>query len=130
MIDIHTHILPGLDDGANSMEEALAMASRAVADGIRIMVATPHVITGLYPNSRKTILAALEQLKEALQENAIPLTVLPGAEYHLEPDLSERLVSGELLTINDRGRSCWLKCLPCLSMILQSGCFTNCGYTV
>lgn len=104
MIDIHTHILPGLDDGAGSVEEALAMARCAVADGIRIMVATPHVITGLYPNSRKAVLEALEQFKGALQENAIPLTVLPGAEYRLEPELSERLIRGELLTINDGGR--------------------------
>jgi protein-tyrosine phosphatase len=114
MIDIHTHILPGLDDGADSMEEALAMASRAVADGIRIMVATPHVITGLYPNSRKAVLEALERFKGALQKNDLPLTVLPGAECRLEPELGERLSRGELLTINDGGRYLLVEMPPML----------------
>ena len=104
MIDIHSHILPGLDDGAGSMEEALAMARCAAADGIRIMVATPHVITGLYANSREVILEAVEQIQSVLEENEIPLTILPGAEYRLEPDLGRRMARGRLLTINDGGR--------------------------
>jgi protein-tyrosine phosphatase len=111
MIDIHSHILPGLDDGAGSLEDALAMARYAVAEGIRQMVATPHVTTGLYPNNRETILAAIVQFRRVLLEKEIPLEVLPGAEYHLEPDLPRRLVQGELLTINDRGR-CLLVELP------------------
>jgi protein-tyrosine phosphatase len=104
MIDIHSHILPGLDDGAGSLEESLAMARLAVADGIRTVVATPHVVTGLYSNSREAILAAVAQLQKALQENGIDLTILPGAEYRLEPDLPRRLARGELMTINDTGR--------------------------
>jgi protein-tyrosine phosphatase len=104
MIDIHSHILPGLDDGADSMEEAVAMARCAVACGIRQMVATPHVKTGLYPNKREAILTAIAQLQETLLANKIPLDILPGAEYHLDPDLAQRLTRGEILTINDRGR--------------------------
>lgn len=104
MIDLHSHILPGLDDGAADLKEALAMAGIAVADGITIMVATPHVETGLYDHSRETILAAVEELRGRLQENGIPLELLPGAEYRLEPDLPGRLQRGELLTINDGGR--------------------------
>ena len=104
MIDIHSHILPGLDDGAGNLEESLAMARCATADGIRVMVATPHVITGLYPNSRETILAVVEQLRKFFKDNDIPLLILPGAEYHLEPDLPRRMTRGELLTINDAGR--------------------------
>jgi protein-tyrosine phosphatase len=104
MIDLHSHILPGLDDGAADLKEALTMAGIAVADGIKTMVATPHVETGLYDNSRETILAAVDELRGHLQENNIPLELLPGAEYHLEPDLPGRLQRGELLTINDGGR--------------------------
>jgi protein-tyrosine phosphatase len=103
MIDIHSHILPGLDDGAISLEESLAMARCAAADGIRTMVATPHVITGLYPNSRETILEAVAKLQRTFLENEIELSILPGAEYYLEPDLPERMSRGELLTINDGG---------------------------
>jgi len=104
LIDLHSHILPGLDDGATDLKEALAMARIAVADGIKTMVATPHVETGLYENSRETILAAVDELRGHLRENNIPLELLPGAEYHLEPDLPGRLQRGELLTINDGGR--------------------------
>lgn len=104
MIDLHTHILPGLDDGARSPEDSLAMAHCASADGIHSMVATPHVITGLYPTTREAILEAVEHFNGLLQKNEIPLTILPGAEYHLEPDLPERLARGQLLTFNDAGR--------------------------
>lgn len=104
MIDIHSHILPGLDDGAGSPEEAVAMARLAAADGISAVVATPHVITGLYNNTRETILSAAGRLNALLQKEEIALSVLPGAEYRLEPDLPGRLSRGELLTINDGGR--------------------------
>ncbi len=104
MIDIHSHILPGLDDGAGSMEEALAMARLAVAGGIQSMVATPHVAPGLYPNSREDILKAADGLRLAMQKEGIPLNLLPGAEYHLEPELPRRMQRGELLTLNDKGR--------------------------
>jgi len=104
LIDLHVHILPGLDDGPGSLDEALAMARCAYADGTSAVVATPHVITGLYPTNREKILAAVAHFNEILQENEITLSVLPGAEYRLEPDLPERQTRGELLTLNDAGR--------------------------
>lgn len=104
MIDMHVHILPGLDDGARSPEDALAMARRACADGIAAVVATPHVITGLYPNARDAILEAVEHFNGLVEQHGLPLKILPGAEYRLEPDLPERLARDELLTINSGGR--------------------------
>lgn len=104
MIDLHVHILPGLDDGARSPEEALAMAQRACADGITSVVATPHVISGLYPNSREVILEAVEQFNGIVVREGLPLKILPGAEYRIEPDLPERMARGDLLTLNDGGR--------------------------
>lgn len=104
MIDLHTHILPGLDDGAKSMEEALAMARCASEGGISAMVATPHVITGLYPNTKENILEAVARLNDFLGQHGLSLQVLPGAEYRLEPDLPERLARDELLTLNEAGR--------------------------
>ncbi len=104
MIDIHCHILPGLDDGAADLQESLAMGRLAVAGGIGATVATPHVITGLHPHSRETILAAVARLRADFAENGIPLEILPGAEYRLEHDLPQRMSRGELLTINDGGR--------------------------
>ncbi len=103
MIDIHSHILPGLDDGAANMDEAIAMARCAVVGGIRQMVATPHVKTRLYP-SREAILDVMSNLQKALIKNGISLIILPGAEYRLEPELPKRFSGGELLTINNKGR--------------------------
>jgi protein-tyrosine phosphatase len=104
MIDIHSHILPGLDDGAASMEEAVAMARFALTGGIRYMVATPHVKKGKYDNDREKILAAMANLRKVLLKKEIRLFVMPGAEYSLEPDLPQRFSRGELLTINNKGR--------------------------
>jgi protein-tyrosine phosphatase len=104
MIDIHSHILPGLDDGAASMEEAVAMARFALAGGIRCMVATPHVKKGKYDNDREKIVDAMASLRRVLLKKEIRLFVMPGAEYSLEPDLPQRFSRGELLTINNKGR--------------------------
>ncbi|NLI11428.1 tyrosine-protein phosphatase [Pelotomaculum propionicicum] len=103
MIDIHSHILPGLDDGAASMDEAIAMARCAVMGGIRQMVATPHVKTRLYP-SREAIMDVMTNLQKALMNNGISLIILPGAEYRIDPELPKRFSRGELLTINNKGR--------------------------
>jgi protein-tyrosine phosphatase len=103
MIDIHSHILPGLDDGAANMEEAIAMARIAVTAGIKQMVATPHVKSRTYP-SRELILEVLVNLRRKLEKNSIPLVVMPGGEYGIEPGLPQRMASGEVLTINDTGR--------------------------
>jgi len=104
LIDLHIHILPGFDDGAGDLEEALTMARRACDDGISAVVATPHVITGLYSPSKEKILAAVGRFNDILHDNGIPLDILPGSEYRLEPDLPERATRGELLTLNDTGR--------------------------
>lgn len=103
MIDIHAHILPGLDDGAASTAEALQMAAIAAAGGTTAMVATPHVISGLYDNTPPQIRAAVALLNSSLAVENIPLQILPGAEYRLEPDLPRHLQAGRLLTVNDTG---------------------------
>ncbi len=103
MIDIHSHILPGLDDGAATIEEAIAMASCAIADGIKQMVVTPHVKSRTYP-SKKAILDKMVNLQDVLQKNGINLLLVPGAEYRIDPELPRQLARGELLTINDKGR--------------------------
>ena len=87
MIDIHTHILPGLDDGAGDMDESLAMARIALEDGIHTIVATPHVLPGVFDNDKNKILSITAELNQALQEQKIAVNILPGAEYRLEPDL-------------------------------------------
>jgi protein-tyrosine phosphatase len=104
MIDLHNHLLPGLDDGASDWEQSLAMARTAVQDGIKGIVCTPHWILGQYENTRQPILSTLEELRVKLAEHHIQLDVYPGAELRLDVRLAKGIQSGELLTINDTGR--------------------------
>ena len=104
MLDLHSHILPGLDDGATSWQQSLAMARMAVEDGIEGVVCTPHWVLGRYANTRRIILSALERLQRKLADHDIPLQLYPGAELRLDPTLPQGLRSGDLLTLNDTGR--------------------------
>jgi protein-tyrosine phosphatase len=89
MLDLHCHILPGVDDGASSLEEALAMARFCVADGITHIAATPHCHRFLRL-LRADILPHVDRLNEALTGAAVPLTVLPGSEIQVTDSAAYR----------------------------------------
>jgi protein-tyrosine phosphatase len=82
MLDLHCHILPGVDDGAASLEESLAMARFCVRDGITHITATPHCHRHLRL-LRADILPHVARLNEALRKEEIPLTILPGSEIQV-----------------------------------------------
>ncbi|MFW6171955.1 MAG: tyrosine-protein phosphatase [Planctomycetota bacterium] len=99
--DIHCHVLPQLDDGATSWAESLAMARIAVAEGIRTIVATPHQL-GMYSHNRGGIIRGhVSQLQQLLERHRIPLTVLPGADVRIAPEMLPGLKAGEILTLGD-----------------------------
>lgn len=104
MIDIHCHILPGADDGADSVEESLAMVRMAVADGIRTIVATPHTLNGVYQNSRTQIVDRVRQLQAAVDEAGLPLTLCPGSDVHICAGMAECVKNGQMTTLNDTGK--------------------------
>ena len=104
VIDLHCHILPGLDDGPSSMEEALEMCRLAVEDGIRTIVATPHMLNGMFPVEREDVLQGVAGMSRALSEASIPLQMLPGADVHLDRSVVGCLERGELITVADLGR--------------------------
>ncbi|MBY6242786.1 tyrosine-protein phosphatase [Methylosinus sp. Sm6] len=101
MIDLHSHFLPGVDDGAADLATALDMARMAVADGVTIQACTPHILPGLYHNTGPEIRLAIRALQDQLDQNDIPLTLVSGADVHLAPDLVEGLRSGRVLSIAD-----------------------------
>ncbi len=115
MIDLHSHILPGLDDGARDWDQALASAYLAVEDGIEGIVCTPHWIKNKCENTRAEIIGALERLKKELNNQSIPLAVYSGAELHVYEEMVSEIRKGELLTINDTGRYVLLE-LPVASV--------------
>jgi len=131
MIDLHTHILPGLDDGPRTLEESIEMCRISYQDGIRTIVATPHILPDIYNNNRSTILSKLHDLQSALchlqsdmhldselsilpnrataEDGRTPhpelsLIVLPGADVHFSSDLLELYKNRELMTVGDNGR--------------------------
>lgn len=105
MVDLHGHLLPGIDDGAKDLEQALNMARLAVADGIVISVVTPHHLNGVYQNPARQVREHCARFRAQLLEHGIPLDVQPGAECHLVPELPSALAEGTALTIADRKRS-------------------------
>lgn len=104
MVDIHTHILPGLDDGAADWDSAVQMARGAAADGIHAVVATPHVNDSRSQPTSELILQKTAQFQERLNQAGIRLRVYPGAEIQLSNDLPDRLRAGDILTIANNGR--------------------------
>ncbi|MFZ2447554.1 MAG: CpsB/CapC family capsule biosynthesis tyrosine phosphatase [Syntrophobacteraceae bacterium] len=101
MIDTHSHILPGLDDGVEDLDQAVEAARIAVQDGIEGMICTPHWINGIYENTRTVVMEAIESLEPHLKEHDIPLALYPGMELRIDPDLPGRISERELLTLNE-----------------------------
>jgi protein-tyrosine phosphatase len=131
MIDIHAHILPKLDDGAKTLEESIQMCRISYQDGIRTIVATPHILMGIYGNDRSSILTELQELNTSIAECGLQnvecgiknldyknpsqlnsefrnpnskFQILPGADVHFSSDLLQRCEREEIVTVNDQGR--------------------------
>lgn len=104
MIDIHSHILPGLDDGAKNIEETLGMVRQLHEAGFKTLIATPHVLEGREFLSPAEILAVTEQVRERVAEAGIPVKILPGAENYIFPDMAKWAREGKLLTLGNTGK--------------------------
>lgn len=104
MIDLHCHLLPGMDDGPSSWDESLEMCRIAAADGIVSVVAAPHTLDGKYSNSREEILEGVARLNLSLRKEGVDLEVLPGADVFLTRDLWKLVAQGQVVTINDAGK--------------------------
>ena len=100
MIDIHCHILPGLDDGPRTMDESLSMARMAVEDGIRGMLCTPHWHPMLWPNEREAVFQAVKGLQTRLDDEGIALRLWAGSELNLDVSIAAGLEEGRLGTLN------------------------------
>lgn len=103
MIDIHTHILPGLDDGARDLEDALAMAQIAVESGVHTMAATSHANVGGFfrEYSVQHYMEKLDFFRNALRREGIPLTVLSGMEIFTTEEVPDLIRAGELISLNE-----------------------------
>jgi len=100
MIDLHCHILPGMDDGPETLAEAVAMCRAAAVDGVKTIVATPHFKPGTYEFTGPGILEAVNILSEESAKQGLDIRILPGAEVTVSPEMYGSLRPGGHLTIN------------------------------
>lgn len=101
MIDIHAHILPGIDDGAKDEQEAILMARAAVEEGITAIIATPHHANGRYDNPGHEIKNRIHAFNLMLKDHGISLKVQPGQEVRIHQGLLEALEQGQTITLSE-----------------------------
>ena len=95
--DIHSHILPGIDDGSPDVETSIQLLQSLSDAGIRRFICTPHIIGDLYHNTPETINNALSKLKMAVQQKGMDLEISAGAEYMMDDHFLELLRNKEPL---------------------------------
>lgn len=99
--DIHSHFIPGIDDGAKTMEDSMQMLSEMYNLGYKKVITTPHIMGDFYKNTPEIIIEGLEKVKTALREANIPLEVEAAAEYYIDFDFEKKLNEGKLLTFGN-----------------------------
>ena len=97
MIDLHCHLLPGIDDGARTLEDSLAMAELAIAEGITHILVTPHHKNGNYENVKTVIEKKTAELQAEFDKRDIALTLFPGQEVRLNGELLTDVYNDEIL---------------------------------
>jgi protein-tyrosine phosphatase len=103
MIDLHCHLLPGVDDGAASLDISLDLARQAVENGITHALLTPHHMNGVYLNHRKNVIEQTASFQKQLKQNGIALTVFPGQEVRINGDLLSALNQNDILFADELG---------------------------
>lgn len=101
-VDMHSHLLPNLDDGLETMEQTINFAKEMQQLGYKKMICTPHILPDVHDNSPETILPRLQEVKKALKENEVDIEVEAAAEYMVGPEFHNALLRGDkLLTLGD-----------------------------
>ncbi|MBP2097205.1 tyrosine-protein phosphatase [Enterococcus rivorum] len=97
MIDLHCHILPKIDDGAQSLADSILMAESAVQQGISHILCTPHHNNGRYSNPAKKVISKVSELQQELDLRDIPLTLFEGQEVRIGGSLVDEIIKKEIL---------------------------------
>ena len=101
-IDLHSHFIPGIDDGSQSMEESLTLLREMEALGYEKVITTPHIMIDVYRNTPKIIKEGLISLREAAKAEGIQVEIEAGAEYYMDEGFYDHLHSGEVMTIKNK----------------------------
>lgn len=101
-VDIHSHLLPGIDDGAKDMDTSIALLLKMASFGIKNFITTPHVLGSVYPNSSKVIKQKLAAVKKELEKREIKgISIQAAAEYMLDGEFSALLDQKDILVLKD-----------------------------
>ncbi|BAU52373.1 tyrosine-protein phosphatase [Mucilaginibacter gotjawali] len=100
-VDMHSHVLPGIDDGAKNPEESIALIRKMMDLGIRKIIATPHIMADYYRNTPETINGALALLKAELAKEKIDIEIEAAAEHYFDETFEDRVNNGELMIMGD-----------------------------
>ena len=97
-VDVHSHFIPGIDDGAQTIEESLDLLRKMQEFGYKKIITTPHVMEDYYKNTPEIILGGLEKVKKAIEENGLNIEIEASAEYNLDTGFEEIIKENKLLT--------------------------------
>ena len=100
-LDMHSHLLPGIDDGSRTMDESIAMINKMAEMGYSSIITTPHIMHEVYPNTKEIIEGKLTEVREEVDRLGIPITFNAAAEYYLDYNLMESIKTKQLLTLGD-----------------------------
>lgn len=104
MVDLHCHLLPGVDDGSKSIAISLRLAREATENGVTHALLTPHHMNGRYVNHKQDVIRKTTEFQKQLQEHDIPLTVFPGQEVRINGNLLEALDNDDILFADEGNR--------------------------
>ena len=99
--DMHSHLIPGIDDGAQDMDQTIAILAKFESLGYKKVVTTPHIMTDSFPNNPEIILSGLEKVKNEIKKVGIEIEIEAAAEYYFDETLMPKIKNKELLTFGD-----------------------------
>ncbi|MES2809497.1 MAG: CpsB/CapC family capsule biosynthesis tyrosine phosphatase [Bacteroidota bacterium] len=102
VVDMHSHVLPGIDDGAQNVEESIFLIGKMMEVGIKKIIATPHIMADFYRNTPETINGALELLKAELKARNIDIEVQAAAEHYFDETFEKRVEEDRLMLMGDK----------------------------
>lgn len=100
-VDMHSHLIPGIDDGSKSLEDSVQMIRKFVEMGYQKIITTPHVMSDFYRNTPEIILGGMEDVQQELKKQNIAIEFEAAAEYYLDENLPAKITDKSLLTFGD-----------------------------
>jgi tyrosine-protein phosphatase YwqE len=101
-IDMHSHLIPGIDDGSRNMDETIALLSKFESLGFKKVITTPHIMNEVYNNTSEIILEGLKNVKNEAERVGLAIQIEAAAEYYFDDTVIEKVKNGTILTIGDR----------------------------